>query len=483
MAKIDSEDVFRKDELDMRGKDVNPADFYLIGRNIVTKLKEKGVDVPQIVTGGDARPDTPELLEMLEKGIKNEGGAIISVGYDMPKPIAYVAGEQFQSNSVAYVTASHINVTHNGIKINFLRQTPNIQLSPGVLVDKRDEVVNFYKGYLKSIFAGVGIGKRAVVDSLYGTSCGMAQSIFEDLGFKVAGLHSYIDRNCKGLLDNAPDPHEPGNLEELMTLTKVWGDLGIALDGDVDRVSIVGEDGEKITEDEITMIIAEHLIKEAGGTPSVVYEIKSSNAVPEVIQRAGGNAEIQKTGWQNIKKKMAETGAIFGGEISGHNFYSKQFYYVPYGDDGLFTALMVSQILSNSKKTLSEFRTQFPVYFTSPELRVEYQENRNPDVVKELKRAFEIENYSLLVFDSDVRIERYEEKEWKSWAVVRTSKTEPKKLTICFEGKTLDDLNEMMQLFLAKIPKQDSKLRDIIQNAYDKAVGNPKIYYRRALNS
>jgi phosphomannomutase/phosphoglucomutase len=482
MAKIKPEDVKRKDELDMRGKDVNPNDFYIIGRNIVNKLKDQGINIPQIVTGGDARPDTPELLEMLENGIKEEGGATISLGYDIPKPIIYVAGERFQSNCVAYVTASHVNVTHNGIKINFLRQTPIIQLCPGVLVERRDEVINFYKDYLNTNFAGVGKGKRVVVDSLYGTSSGIAQSIFEDLGFKVAGLHSQIDKSYKRLLDNAPDPHELRNLEELMTLTKVWGDFGIALDGDADRVSIVGDDGEKITEDEITMIIAEHLISKAGGNPSVVYEIKSSNAVSEVIRRAGGNAVLQKTGWQNIKKKMVEKKAIFAGEISGHNFYSKQFYYVPYGDDGIFTALIVSQILSNSKKTLSEFRTQFPVFFTSPELRVEYRDDRNPGVVEELKRVFETDKFNLIVIDSDIRIERYKEKEWKSWAVVRTSETEPNKLTICFEGRTFDDLNEMIKLFLNKIPIQDSKLRDIVQNAYDKAVGNPKIYYRRALN-
>lgn len=481
MAKINPENVSRKDELDMRGENVDSDDFYIIGKNIVKKLRQRRIETPQVVTGGDTRPDTSKLIEALEKGIVEEGGAVISLGCDIPKPLAYVAGERFQTNGVAYVIASHANVTHNGIKINLLGQVPRVPLTSGVIVDMRDEVSEFYKNYLNTTFAGVGKGKRAVVDSLYGTSCGLAQRIFEDLGFAVAGLHSYIDRKFRRLEDNAPDPHELKNLEELMVLTKKWGDLGVALDGDVDRVSIVGEDGEKITEDEVTMVIAEHLISKAGGSPRVVYELKSSNAVPEVIRRAGGEPVMQKTGWQNIKKKMAEVGAIFAGEISGHNFYSRQFYYVPNGDDGLYTALMISQILSESKRPLSEFRKRFPVYFTSPELRVEYQEDRNSEVVNGLKKAFDQSEYKLVVIDSDVRIEKHKREDWKSWAVIRTSNTEPKKLTICFEGRTLDDLNEMRETFLDKIPPQDKALRDIVQNAYDSAVGDPNTFYRRAL--
>lgn len=152
MAEINPDNAIKNDKLDMRGENVNPTNFYEIGRNIVVRLKGKGIEIPQIAVGGDSRQDTPELLDALEEGIIKEGGAVFSIGYDIPKPLAYFAAEMFRTDSVAYVTASHLNAESNGIKVNTLNYAHLIPLTSKTKVNVRESVLEFYRIYLKSCF-------------------------------------------------------------------------------------------------------------------------------------------------------------------------------------------------------------------------------------------------------------------------------------------------------------------------------------------
>ncbi len=444
--------------LDKRQENSDPARFYELGQKWTNHLKDRFTK-PYFVTGGDSRADTAELLDALESGIVSEGGSVLSIGMDMPKPIAYVGGKLFGANAIGYVTASHIRATFNGIKFNPMRERTLLPIVGGSKVDIQDQAVSEYRNYLSGKFGDIGENRYIVVDSLYGSSSGLAKEIIESLGFRAIGLHDYHDRDFSRLPNNAPDPHDAENLEDAMHVCRRMGLGGVAFDGDMDRVSVLTENGEKISEDQITMIVAKYLL---GKNPKgkVIYEIKSTNAVPEVIKDAGGRPIMERTGWRNIKKRLQDEKAIFAGEISGHYFYGKGQYYVDGCDDGLFSAMIVADAVANLGGSLDQICRSFPRYHTSPEIRVEYSAKRNPQVLEEIAKRFESQGASIKKLGADLKIEQGTGPEWRSWAVVRQSSNVPSVLTIRYEGKTEEELEEMKKRFEENIPEQDGELKE-----------------------
>jgi len=470
---IDPKIALEKSIFDVRGKNLNPEDFYQLGVNLVRATNKEN---PLIVSAADHRKDSAVLIKSLEKGILDADGINLSLGFDIPKPVVHFAGKRYNADTVVYITASHLNEEYNGVKVTSRKKS--IKTNGSLPSNPREESLNFYKNYMKETF-GANMGQRQTVaiDSLYGTSSGLAQEVFENSGYAVIGVHNYLDRRAKKLYEHSPDPHLPKNLEELMKICRNLRCWGAAFDGDMDRVCFVDESGERVEEDEITMIISDYLIEKekqkkswnAGKKPKIVYEIKSSHAVPEAIIMSGGEPIIEKTGWLNISETMLSSGAIFAGEISGH--YSINSYYIPGGDDGLFTALIVGKILSEKRKKLKEIREMFPKYFTSPEMRIDYSKKRNPEVVKTLEDLFRKEDYKIIKKGSDIRIEKYDNKKnWESLLVIRTSNTEAQKITIRFGGRTFKNLDGIVEEFIEKIPKRDSKLRQIISGLYEESV-------------
>jgi phosphomannomutase/phosphoglucomutase len=193
---------------------------------------------------------------------------------------------------------------------------------------------------------------------------------------------------------------------------------------------------------------------------------------------------IQETGWRSIKEKMGQVRAAFGAEISGHFFYGDDLYYVRNGDDALFTTLMLFSVLNRRGQTLAEAREELPAYFTSPELRVTYDERRNPAVIEALKKRFQDDRgYVLSAIGRDLRAEKHAGKEWCSWLVFRVSRTEPEKLSFRFEGRALPHLAEIKRTLLESIPDGDRALREMLEQSYRDSVGDPAAYYRKALEA
>jgi len=472
---IDNLIALNEGSFDIRDKNVNPEEIYQMGFNLALRLS-KLVQNPLIGIGGDNRSDSFLLYEKLEQGIKDAGAGVLGFGCDIPRPVVYFAGERYNLDGVAYITASHINAKSNGLKYDSRKR--NLHISEVKLQNPKQEILECYKNYLKrkDVFGvNLGKGQRIVADSLHGTSVGLAQEVFRNSGYKIIGLHDYIDRDFRYLEDNAPDPHLIGNMKELTDICRDLKCWGFALDGDMDRVGFVDENGKKVDEDETTMIFADYMInraKEKGISPKVIYEIKSSNAVPEIIKKAGGIPIMERTGWQSIRKRMLEEKAILSGEISGH--YSSMFYPVAGGDDGLFNALLMGKIISETGKSLSKLRKELPKYFITPELRIKYNQERNPEVVKSLESFFRNKEYQITKIGNDIRVEKYENSHlndsisnWKSWVVIRTSKTEPEKLTMRFEGRTSEDLERISEEFISAIPDEDFELREKIKREYE----------------
>jgi phosphomannomutase/phosphoglucomutase len=489
MRKTDPDRVFEGNEIDLRGERVDPHLFRRVGENIVLKARSSGTPSPQIVVGGDTRHDTQVLIESLSKGILHRGGSIILVGGDIAKPVIYFSGQHYSADAVAYVTASHVRSNFNGAKICFLeraaRQKPVLSLAAREVVNKRDDVVRGYEEYLAKTFGPeLGKGMHLVVDSLFGSSRLIAPEVLRKSRFTLECLHGFVDRKFTQLHDNAPDPTLPKNLEELQEVTKLWEGIGMAFDGDMDRVVFVDEEGEVVSADEIAMILARYILKRLRKKSKVVYQCQSSNSLPEVIKQARGRPVIQETGWQNIKRKMQEVKGAFGSEISGHFFYGRDLYCVSNGDDGLYTALMLCKVLKEMERSLVEARKALPAYFTSPELRVTYDRNRRTRVIEALEKHFKgHDGYTLNVIGQDIRAEKHEGKQWCLWLVFRTSSTEPDKLSFRFEGRTLAHLAEAWHALLDAIPQEDHRLKTLLDDTYKDAVGDPTAYYRKALEA
>jgi phosphomannomutase/phosphoglucomutase len=489
MTMMDPDKVFGSDEIDLRGERIDPDLFRRVGENIVLRVRETGVPSPQVLLGGDTRYDTLTLMEFLSRGIFNRGGSIILIGGDIAKPVAYFAAQRYRADVVAYVTASHVRASFNGVKIHFLdkaaHQQPVLPLAAKEVVNKREEALNDYQQYLATRFGSdTGKGRPLVMDSLYSSSWTVAPHVFRRARFNLECIHTYIDRKFSCLQNNAPDPTLPRNLNELRVVVRGWEGVGVAFDGDMDRAAFVDENGEVVHADEIAMIIASHILAKAKRRARVVYHCQCSNGLPETIEKAKGTPVIQETGWRSIKSKMGEVGAVFGSEISGHFFYGNDLYYVRNGDDALYTTLMLFRALDQRRQTLAEARAELPAYFASPELRVDYDGARNARIVEVLRDRFEKDgDYSLATIGNDLRAEKYDGKEWCSWLVFRTSRTEPTKLSFRFEGRTLRHLAEVKRALLESIPEADKPLRGMLEKAYRTSVGDPTAYYRRALEA
>ena len=411
------------------------------------------------------------------------------IGGDIAKPLAYFSAELYIADAVAYVTASHVGAGSNGVKVCFFERPAHqrraLSLAAREVVNKRDDTISEYERYLTTTFGpDIGKGKTLVVDSLHGASWIVAPQVLKKSRFDLESLHTHVDRKFSNLQDNAPDPNLPNNLGELREAVRAWQGIGAAFDGDMDRVVFVDENSEIVPADEIAMIIGSYLLEKPRKKAKVVYHCQCSNGVPEVVREVRGKPVIQETGWLSIKEKMKEVRAAFGAEISGHFFYGDNLYYVRNGDDPLFTTLTLFTTLKKRGQSLAEARKELPAYFTSPELRVVYDERRNGRILETLRKRFQQDRaYTLSVIGHDLRAEKHDGKDWTSWLVFRASRTEPHKLSFRFEGRTLAHMAEIRRALLESIPDEDEPLKKLLDETYKTSVGDPVAYYRRALEA
>jgi len=489
MTRINPDKVFHGSEVDLRGERVDPGLFRRLGENVVLRVRSSGIPSPQVVVAGDTRDDTLTLMDSFSRGTINRGGSIILIGGDVAKPLAYFSAEHYRADAVAYVSASHCPARVNGLKVCFMEKAPLerpvLPLAAREVVNKRDEAIEKYQEYLTTIFGqDLGKGKSLVIDSLYGASWIIAPEVLRKTKFDLECLHTHIDRKFSYLQDRAPDPTLPDNIEELKKAVKAWEGIGVALDGDMDRAVFVDENAEVVHADEIAMIIARYVLSKMRRNAKVVYQSQCSNGLPELVEKTGGTPVIQETGWRSIKEKMDEVGAAFGSEISGHFFYGDNLYCVKNGDDALYTTLMLFRALGELGQNLAEARKDLPAYFTSPELRVSYDESRNVRIVEALRKRFQADHtYKLKAIGHDWRAEKFDGKQWCSWVVFRTSRTEPNKLSFRFEGRTLPHMAEIKRTLLESIPEHDHHLKKVLEESYRAAIGDPAAYYRRALEA
>lgn len=466
----------RKKGYDMRERVGEiPNDKYVeIGLTLGKRMMKEALR--RCVLGGDARVTTPAFKEEVMRGLRQHHLEVIDLGINLPTPLLYVGYELYGADVVAAVTASHSSWDWNGVKINFREENDPKKDYDDFLKSYNGDVKSFYQAFLQRKF-GKEVSLKIAVDSLWGSYSDYAPEVLRAIGYKVTSdtyLHNGIKSFPNDLESYSSDPHKKKNLEHLVNCLKNGEyDLGIAFDGDGDRVKFVDETGDIVSEDEITAIIGKYLLQEywdnnpdAQTSPKIITEIKSSKLVEDVITRSGGELIREQTGRVNIKKTMSNNSdIIFGGELSGHYFYrkefcGKEFYFVDTGEDGLFTALLLGQIQEREGKTLSEMRGKLPKYNTSEEIRYNYKSKENAETVRpEIEGILNFLNDSyqsdsagkdiFLKIGDDVRVEK--RNNGYSSVVFRSSNNDPQKITLVFEGKTAEELNQIKGDFVQRL--------------------------------
>lgn len=432
-----SRTIFR--EYDIRGivgDDLTLEVAEHVGRGYATMLR-RSVDRPSVAVGQDNRPSSPHLAGALAAGL-NAAGADVRMLGTVPTPALYYAARQLSTDGGIQITGSHNPPEYNGIKmivgdrplygaaIQDLRQLVETdRFESGRGSTDRVEILERYAddiGRLGRVEGPV----RMVLDCGNGTGSVIAPEALRRAGIEVECLYCESDGTFP---NHHPDPTVDENVVDLIENVRLSGaDLGVGLDGDADRIGAVTEEGTIVRGDHLLLLYALDALPEHQGA-EIVFDVKCSKALPELIARAGGVPIMWKTGHSLIKERMKQSGSPVAGEMSGHICFADKYFGF---DDAIYAAARLAGLVQRSGTSFSELAARIPTYPSTPELRVDCDEERKFDVVR---RAVDHFRSTHPVNDIDgARIEFD-----GGWALIRASNTQPV-IVLRFEADNGDAL-------------------------------------------
>jgi phosphomannomutase/phosphoglucomutase len=453
--KVNSE-IFRA--YDIRGivdEALTEDGIFQIGKAIGSRVLAEGRS--SILTARDGRISGPRLLDQFQKGVMSSGCNVVDIG-EVPTPLLYFATFKTNISDGVMLTGSHNPKNYNGLKIVINKKSMTSENINKIKLMIEEE--NFMDGagqltsldvkedYLKELKEKININSKLKVCLDCGNGVGgvIAPQAFKLLGLNVIELYSEVNGNFP---NHHPDPSNPKNLIDLQKkVLETNSDLGIALDGDGDRVGLVDSMGNIIFPDIYMMLLAEDLLRKKS-KGSIVYDVKCSTNLEKVIKNFNGTPIMSRTGHSYIKSKIIETNALLGGEMSGHIFFNDDWYGF---DDAIYSALRIIEVLLKSKLTSHEVFNSYPKYFSTPEINLKVPEENKFKVIDELKTLINSSLYSLIDIDG-IRLENE-----NSWGLVRASNTSPN-LVLRFEGKTENDLLEIKNYFKEILSKIEVDLQ------------------------
>jgi len=443
-------DIFR--EYDIRGvagRDITVRVAERIGRAYGTFAADKGVT--RVTVGRDGRLSGPRLAKGLIKGIRSTGMDVIDLGL-VPTPVLYFSLFSLPVGGGIEVTGSHNPPEYNGFKVSVGQSTiygSDIQQLRRI-VEKgtfrrgkgtldRYDIISDYKAYLRSNVT-VHRPVRVVVDGGNGVGGWVAVPLLRSMGCKVKGIYCKVDGSFP---NHMADPTVPDNLADLIrTVKREKAELGIAYDGDADRMGVVDSRGEVIWGDMLLVLFARDVLSKRPGA-TVIGEVKCSDNLYTDIAKHGGEPIMWKTGHSLIKAKMRSTGALLAGEMSGHMFFADRYYGY---DDAIYASARLLEFLSRSRKRLSSHLSDIPKTYSTPEIRVPVVDDRVKfSIVERVKRRF-ARDFDVSTVDG-VRI-RFP----NGWALVRASNTQPILVTR-YESGSRTGLREIRQFVEAEIER------------------------------
>jgi phosphomannomutase/phosphoglucomutase len=451
-----SETIFRA--YDIRGvvdETITPEVISLLGRAIGSAAQEQGEQ--SIITARDGRLSGPVLIEALHRGLQASGCNVIHIG-QVPSPVLYFATRTLSTHSGVMLTASHNPANYNGLKIVLAGKSLSEETIAALYTRIKKEVFNSGKGgykeidiledYLNRITDDVKLKRtlRVVVDCGSGIAGVVAPKLLRRLGCDVIELFCEVDGRFP---HHHPDPSVPENLTDLIhAVAEHKADLGLALDGDGDRLGVVTNKGEIIWPDRQLMLYASDVLSRNPGA-LIIYDIKSTRHLVDVIKQQGGRSLMWKTGHSIVKAKLEESAALLAGEMSGHIFFKERWYGF---DDGLYTAARLLEIIAKGNQTSSEIFAALPNSINTPELKLAIAEDKKFAFMQAFQETIEFPNASISKIDG-VRAEFND-----GWGLVRASNTSPY-LTLRFEADSKEALQRIQALFAEALLARDPTLK------------------------
>ena len=436
------------------GKELSDELIEKLGKAIGTKLKRNNLNSLNICR--DGRLSGLHISKLFTKGLLSTGCDVYNLDLG-PTPLLYFSTFKSSIKNGVMITGSHNPKDYNGFKIVF-DQKP---LSGESISEIKDLIENedFISGegieiktpmlesYKKEIKTKINLNKnlKVVLDCGNGVGGSIAPTLFKDLGIELIELYSEVDGNFP---NHHPDPSNPKNLKDLINkVCEINADLGIALDGDADRLGVVDNLGKIIYPDQYMSLLADQVLKKNPGR-KVVFDVKCSSKLKESIIKSKGIPVMTRTGHSFIKKEILNQNAILGGEMSGHIFYNDDWYGF---DDGIYSALRLIEIISESKSSSSEIFNKFPQLFNTPEINLSTTDDRKFKIIERLKKEFEFNGFEKVLIDG-IRLEND-----TSWGLARASNTTPS-LVFRFEGESKEALQEIIEVFQKALFVIDDKL-------------------------
>jgi phosphomannomutase/phosphoglucomutase len=425
------------------GRTLTAQHMLLIGKALGSEAITRGL--ASIAFARDGRLSGPELGQALVKGLMASGVNVVDVGM-VPTPVLYFAAAELAGGSGVMLTGSHNPSDYNGIKMVLGDETlagEAIQALK-IRIDNKDflEGSGQYRTspqsneYIQRVASDIKLARplKIVIDSGNGVAGALAPQLFQTLGCEVVELYSEVDGRFP---NHHPDPSQPENLRDLVEMVRsVNADVGLAFDGDGDRLGVVSPDGSVIWPDRLMMLFAADVLSRNPGA-QIIFDIKCSNNLTKAIWEKGGEPVMWKTGHSLIKAKMKQSGALLAGEMSGHIFFKERWYGF---DDALYAGARLLEIIAADSRKPQQIFASLPDAVNTPELRVDMREGEQQRFMDELMRRVDFPDANLIMIDG-IRADFD-----NGWGLVRASNTTPS-LILRFEGRDKQALIEIQEKF------------------------------------
>jgi phosphomannomutase/phosphoglucomutase len=406
------------------GKTLTAPIVELIGRAIGSEAAARGQK--QLAVGRDGRKSSPELTAALIRGLTAAGRDVIDVGV-VPTPLLYFATHHLGTNSGVMVTGSHNGPEYNGIKIvlggealsedsiqKLYRRAQAGDFESGTgETTSADVVADYIRRVSEDIPVALGNAYRIVVDCGNGVAGAVAPQLLRALGHDVLEICCEVDGSFP---NHHPDPSQPENLEMLIgNVVETQADLGLAFDGDGDRLGVVDSGGNILWPDRQLMLLARDVLSRNPGAP-IIFDVKCSRHLARIVEEAGGKPVMWRTGHSLIKAKMKAVEAPLAGEMSGHIFFKERWYGF---DDALYTAARLIEVLMKTKQKPAEVFAALPQAVSTPELRVDLPEEKHGQFMDALGHAMTFSDATV------VNIDGFRAEFADGWGLIRPSNTSP----------------------------------------------------------
>jgi phosphomannomutase/phosphoglucomutase len=441
--------IFR--ENDIRGtypEELNEGSIREIAFAISNKCKKENVDT--IAVGRDGRLSGASLLDAFCSGLVDSGINVNNIGL-VTSPMLYFAAKKEASKSGIIITGSHNPKNYNGIKIVIDDKTVSgseilslmedsgseREMTKGVLKfsDIKDQYINEVVENIKLPNASK---LKVVLDCGNGAAGCVAPELFKKLGCEVFELFSEVDGNFP---NHHPDPGKLENLSDLIKeVAKQSADVGLAFDGDGDRVGMITNKGDSVFPDKLMMLFSKDILSREKG--KIVFDVKCSNHLDKIISENGGEPIMSPTGHLHIKKAIKRTGALLGGEMSGHIFFNDKWYGF---DDGHYAAARIVEIINNSDQSISQLVDVLPKSISTPELNISVTDDTKFKIIEDFADQCHLEGEKVTIDGLRVNFKN-------GWGLIRASNTTPK-LVLRFEGNSLEEMEGIKSKFISELSR------------------------------